>query len=55
MVRKISVELEEEILKQYYTHTAKELGEKYKIKPNTIKGIWQRNGYTGEKTFFTRR
>lgn len=51
MVRKISVELEEEILKQYYTHTAKELGEKYKIKPNTIKGIWQRNGYTGKKLF----
>ena len=51
MVRKISIEIEKEILKQYYTSTARELGKKYGIKPNTVKGIWQRNGYTGKNTF----
>ena len=51
MVRKVSIEIEKEILKQYYTSTARELGKKYGIKPNTVKGIWQRNGYTGKNTF----
>lgn len=51
MVRKVPIEIEKEILQQYYTSTAQELGEKYGIKPNTVKGIWQRNGYTGKNTF----
>lgn len=51
MVRKVPIEIEKRILEQYYTSTAKELGEKYGIKPNTVKGIWQRNGYSGKNTF----
>lgn len=49
MVRKISKTIEQEIVAQYWNYTAKELGEKYNIKLNTIKGIWQRNGCRGKK------
>lgn len=51
MVRKVPIEIEEEILKQYYTSTANELSKKYGINPNTVKSIWQKNGYTGKNTF----
>ena len=51
MVRKVPIEIEKEIVNQYYTSTAKDLGEKYGINPNTVKSIWQRNGYTGKHAF----
>lgn len=51
MVRKVPIEIEKEILNQYYTSTAKDLGEKYGINPNTVKSVWQRNGYTGKHAF----
>lgn len=56
MVRKVSKEVEQEIINQYYDATAKELGEKYNVNPNTVKGIWQRNGLTGKnKVPFTQK
>lgn len=45
------IEIEEKILKQYYTSTANELSKKYGINPNTIKSVWQKNGYTGKNIF----
>lgn len=51
MVRKISKELEKEIVNRYYLNTASELGEEYHINPNTIKGIWNRNGCSGKRNF----
>lgn len=51
MVRKVSLDIEKEIVNQYYTATAKELGQKYGIKPNTIKGVWNRNGCVGKNSF----
>ena len=56
MVRKVSKEVEQEIINQYYDATAKELGEKYNVNPNTVKGMWQRNGLTGKnKVPFTQK
>ena len=49
MVRKVSTEIEKEIVEKYWDYTAIELGEIYDINPNTIKGIWRRNGCRGKK------
>ncbi len=49
MVRKVSLEIEKEIVDQYYDYTAKELGDKYGVNPNTVKGIWNRHGLRGKR------
>lgn len=48
MVRKVSKELEQEIVRRYTTCTSTELSKEYNIKQSTIKGIWRRNNCTGK-------
>lgn len=50
-MRKVPIEIEKKIIEAYWTKTAKELSEMYGFKPNTIKGIWQRNGLSGKNKF----
>lgn len=54
MPRIVPVEVEQDILSKYYTHTARQIAEEYdfKYKITTIKGIWQRNGLTGKSKKF---
>lgn len=50
MQRVIPKEVEQDICSKYYTHTAQQIADEYNgiYKKNTIKGVWQRNGYTGK-------
>lgn len=51
MVRKVSKEIEKELVEQYYDATAPELSKKYNINPSTIRAIWRRNGCIGKNNF----
>lgn len=50
-MRKTSKELEQKIVDEYYTATAKELSIKYDINANTIKSIWNRNNCKNKNLF----
>lgn len=54
MPRVIPIEVEQDILSKYYTHTAKEIALEYnnQYKVSSIKGVWQRHGLTGKNKKF---
>lgn len=49
MVRKVSIEIEKEIVEKYWDYTATELSKIYSINPSTIRSVWRRNGCCGKE------